>query len=142
MRQNKFRGNVFVANLPHGYGDEQLAQLFDQFGIVLGAYLARDAMSQGTKGYGLVNIAPPRAAEAAIAAMNGAIVDGRAIDVRAASPTMAITMPKPRRFAPVGAPATSYATPAAKAPRPVIVEYRTRPRFGTPPRSFSRGSTS
>ncbi len=140
MRQNKFRGNVFVANLPIGYSDEQLAQLFDKFGIVLGAYLARDATGHGTKGYGLVNIAPPRAAEAAIAAMNGAEVDGRAIDVRAAAPDMAITMPKPRRFAPVGASTSS--TASAKAPRPVIVEYRNRPRFGAPPRSFSRGSTS
>ena len=142
MRQNKFRGNVFVANLPLGYSDEQLAQLFDQFGIVLGAYLARDATSQSTKGYGLVNIAPPRAAEAAIAAMNGAIVDGRAIDVRVAAPTMAITMPKPRRFAPVGAPTASFAAVGAKPPRAVIVEYRNRPRIGAAPRSFSRGSTS
>ena len=57
---DRLRGNVFVANLPTGYSDEQLAQLFDQFGIVLGAYLARDATTQSTKGYGLVNIAPPR----------------------------------------------------------------------------------
>ncbi len=35
---NKFRGNVFVANLPNGYTDEQLAQLFDPYGIVLGAF--------------------------------------------------------------------------------------------------------
>ena len=40
MRQTKFRGNVFVANLPLGYSDEQLAQTFDEFGLVLGAYLA------------------------------------------------------------------------------------------------------
>ena len=35
MRQNKFRGNIFVANLPNGFTDEELAQLFDPYGICL-----------------------------------------------------------------------------------------------------------
>lgn len=133
MRQNKFRGNVFVANLPNGTTDEQLAQLFDPYGIVLGAFLARDAATSSTKGCGLVNIAPARAADAAIAALNGTTVGGRRIEVRAAAPEMAITMPKPPRdfsrpasarppFA--AAPKSHFAVkPAA---RPVTVEYRNR----------------
>jgi RNA recognition motif-containing protein len=137
MRQNKFRGNVFVANLPNGTTDEQLAQLFDQYGIVLGAFLARDAATASTKGCGLVNIAPARAAEAAIAALNGSTVGGRRIEVRAAAPEMAITMPKPPRPARLSAPRnpdgetraytgekTHFA--ARPAARPVTVEYRNR----------------
>ncbi len=134
MRQNKFRGNVFVANLPNGTTDEQLAQLFDQFGIVLGAFLARDAATASTKGCGLVNIAPARAAEAAIAALNGTQVGGRRIEVRAAAPDMAITMPKPPRatlraaghrpaYAAGGEKSHLAVKPAA---RPVTVEYRNR----------------
>jgi hypothetical protein len=137
MRQNKFRGNVFVANLPNGTTDEQLAQLFDQYGIVLGAFLARDAATASTKGCGLVNIAPARAAEAAIAALNGTIVGGRRIEVRAAAPEMAITMPKPPRPARLSAPRSADGEPRAyagekahfaarPAARPVTVEYRNR----------------
>lgn len=132
MRQNKFRGNVFVANLPNGTTDEQLAQMFDQYGIVLGAFLARDAATASTKGCGLVNIAPARAAEAAIAALNGTTVGGRRIEVRAAAPEMAITMPKPPRSArpmgdrPAYAPAEKTHFAARPAARPVTVEYRNR----------------
>lgn len=96
MRQNKFRGNVFVANLPNGTTDEQLAQLFDPYGIVLGAFLARDAATASTKGCGLVNIAPARAAEAAIAALNGTTVGGRRIEVRAAAPRWRSACPSRR----------------------------------------------
>jgi polyadenylate-binding protein len=133
MRQNKFRGNVFVANLPNGTTDEQLAQMFDQYGIVLGAFLARDAATASTKGCGLVNIAPARAAEAAIAALNGTTVGGRRIEVRAAAPEMAITMPKPPRSnarpggdRPQFAPAEKSHYAARPAARPVTVEYRNR----------------
>jgi RNA recognition motif-containing protein len=133
MRQNKFRGNVFVANLPNGTTDEQLAQMFDQYGIVLGAFLARDAATASTKGCGLVNIAPARAAEAAIAALNGTTVGGRRIEVRAAAPEMAITMPKPPRSnarpsgdRPHFAPAEKSHYAARPAARPVTVEYRNR----------------
>jgi RNA recognition motif-containing protein len=132
MRQTKFKGNVFVANLPNGFTDEELAQLFDAYGIVLGAFLARDAATRATKGCGLVNIAPPRAADAAIAALNGSTVGGRRIEVRVATPGMAITIPRPAR--PPSAPDRAtlradepYGLRAPRAPqRPVVVEYRNR----------------
>ena len=49
MREQKFRGNVFVANLPKGYTDEDLAKAFDPFGIVVGAFLARDSVTGAPK---------------------------------------------------------------------------------------------
>src|SRR5260370_21211518 len=76
MREQKFRGNVFVANLPKGYTDEDLAKAFDPFGIVVGAYLARDLATGAPKRHGLVNIAPERAAGQAVAALNGMEVRG------------------------------------------------------------------
>jgi len=140
MRQTKFRGNVFVANLPNGFSDEDLARLFDDYGIVVGAFLARDPATRATKGCGLVNIAPPRAAEAAIAALNGSTVGGRRIEVRTATPGMAISIPRPPR--PPIAPGRLATREAATTPsgadtgyqprsprptqRPVVVEYRNR----------------
>src|SRR5260370_17777799 len=76
MREQKFRGNVFVANLPKGYTDEELAKLFDAFGIVVGAFLARDPATGASKRHGLVNIAPERAASEAVAPLNGMDIGG------------------------------------------------------------------
>src|ERR1700738_2625914 len=42
MRSQNFRGNVFVANLPPEISDEQLAEAFDAFGIVLRPTVAHD----------------------------------------------------------------------------------------------------
>ena len=96
MRQEKFRGNVFVANLPDGYTDAKLAEAFDPYGIVIGACLARDPETGAPKRHGLVNIAPGRAAAAAIADLNGKNINGRRIEVRVADPDMGLTMPSPR----------------------------------------------
>jgi RNA recognition motif-containing protein len=96
MRPEKFRGNVFVANLPKGFTDAQLAEAFDEYGIVISALLARDAKTGAPKNHGLVSIAPERAAAAAIAALNGKEVGGKRIEVRPADPDMSLTIPSRR----------------------------------------------
>lgn len=129
MRQDKFRGNLFVANLPKGFTDADLAAMFDPFGIVVSAFLARDATTHEPKGHGLVNVAPEKAAKAAVAALNGSRVGDREIQVRVADPDMSITIPRPRG---AGRRASSPHPPAAveavvQPRRQVIVEYR-KPR--------------
>ena len=66
MRSQHFRGNVFVANLPPEYSDEQLAEAFDSFGIVLSASIARDPATGKQLRYGFVDIATVRAAKLAV----------------------------------------------------------------------------
>src|SRR5258708_9108593 len=95
MREQKFRGNVFVANLPKGYTDEELAKAFDPFGIVVGAFLARDAATGAPKRHGLVNIAPERAASEAVAALNRIEIRGRPIQARLPPPEMRPHIPTP-----------------------------------------------
>jgi RNA recognition motif-containing protein len=99
MRPQKFKGNVFVANLPKGYTDEDLAQAFDPYGIVIAAFLARDPLTGAAKGHGLVSLAPDRAAAAAVEAINGTKIGGQKIEARIADPTMALTIPAPPRRA-------------------------------------------
>ncbi len=82
MRSQHFRGNVFVANLPPEYSDEQLAEAFDAFGIVLSASIARDPQTGKRLRYGFVDIATERAAKLAVELMNGAAIDGYNLDVR------------------------------------------------------------
>jgi RNA recognition motif-containing protein len=82
MRSRIFRGNVFVANLPPELSDDELAEAFDSFGIVLSAHVARDPTTGERLRYGFVDIATERAAERAVAAMNGAALGGYNLDVR------------------------------------------------------------
>src|SRR5438046_10252455 len=82
MRSRSFRGNVFVANLPPEFTDDELAETFDSFGIVLRASIARDPANGKRLRYGFVDIATERAANLAVAAMNGNKIHGYTLDVR------------------------------------------------------------
>jgi RNA recognition motif-containing protein len=94
MRSQNFRGNVFVANLPPEISDEQLAEAFDAFGIVLSATVAHDPATGKRLRYGFVDIATERAAKLAVASMNGAAIDGYNLDVRISE--RPVTANKPR----------------------------------------------
>jgi RNA recognition motif-containing protein len=80
VRNNK--GNVFVGNLPPNFTDEQLAETFDPFGIVLSAVVARDPETGARLRYGFVDIATERAMTKAIAALDGSEIDGCKLNVK------------------------------------------------------------
>lgn len=82
MRPQYFRGNLFVANLPPELTEDELAEAFDPYGIVLSAFIARDPESGKRLRYGFVDIATERAAKLAVERMNGASLDGHNLDVR------------------------------------------------------------
>jgi RNA recognition motif-containing protein len=82
MRSQHSRGNVFVANLPPEFSDDQLAETFDSFGIVLSASVARDPGTGKRLRYGFVDIATERAAKRAVESMNGTAIEGYNLDVR------------------------------------------------------------
>jgi RNA recognition motif-containing protein len=82
MRSHVSRGNVFVANLPPEFTDDELAETFDSFGMVLRASIARDPANGKRLRYGFVDIATERAANLAVAAMNGSKIHGFTLDVR------------------------------------------------------------
>jgi len=94
MRSQNFRGNVFVANLPPEISDEQLAEAFDAFGIVLSATVARDPETGKRLRYGFVDIATERAAKLAVESMNGSAIDGYNLDVRISERPVAAKKPR------------------------------------------------
>ena len=97
MRPDMIRGNVFVANLPQGFTDAQLAEAFDPYGIVLYAHLGRDPATGETLGHGLVQLAPDRAVEEAVARLNETGIAGQRVQARRADPDMGISSaPRPR----------------------------------------------
>ena len=115
MRSQNFRGNVFVANLPPEISDEQLAEAFDAFGIVLSATVAHDPATGKRLRYGFVDIATERAAKLAVESMNGAAIDGYNLDVRISE--RPVTANKPRAAARAAGAATLAAPRYAAARR-------------------------
>ncbi len=143
MRTREFRGNVFVANLPRALSEEELAEAFDPYGIVLSAFMPRDPESGEALGYGFVDIATERAEENAIAGLNGTVLKGRRIEVRRSERTRSAKKPAPSH-APRRGPApypnldgerppADYFDAAAdyQAPKP-----RQRPNFAVEKRSL------
>jgi RNA recognition motif-containing protein len=107
MRAQFFRGNLFVANLPPNLTEDQLAEAFDPFGIVLSAFIARDPETGKRLRYGFVDIATEKAAKLAVEAMNGVALAGCKLDVRLSDRKQAkkqsSARPASRRAAPRGA---------------------------------------
>ncbi len=124
MRPDVVKGNVFVANLPTGFTDEQLAELFDPYGIVLRAYMARDPQTGQTQGHGLVELAPDKVVEGAIEKVSAERPGGRRVDVRRADSTMCIVAkrpPRPARPAREEAEVEVEDRPTMRAREPVVV---------------------
>ena len=115
MRLQYFRGNVFVANLPPDLSDDQLAEAFNSYGIVLSASVARDPATGKRLRYGFVDIATERAAKRAVDAMNGVELDGHNLDVRISE--------RPAKGKKPARPALSLRHPAGRpSPRPRVFE--------------------
>lgn len=83
MRAVVFKGNVVVTNLPVDWTAEQLADLFDQYGLVLGAKIERWHDRPGG-GQGSIDMAPDTSVDKAIEALNGTVVGGSKITVKRA----------------------------------------------------------
>ena len=77
---------LFVGNLGYGVGDRDLQQLFAQYGTVQSAKVITDRDTGRSKGFGFVEMANDNEAKAAITALNGAEVEGRALTVNEARP--------------------------------------------------------
>ena len=77
---------LYVGNLTYGVTDSQLEQMFAPHGTVQSAQVIMDRDTGRSKGFGFVEMGSDQEAKAAIAAMNGKEVDGRALTVNVAKP--------------------------------------------------------
>lgn len=78
--------NIFIANLDFDITSEDLKSTFAQFGTVSYAHVVYDNKTKKSKGFGYVEMEDSDEAIAAIQVLNGMEVNGRAIDVKVASP--------------------------------------------------------
>ena len=77
---------LYVGNLTYGSTDATLRQLFEAHGTVTSAQIIMDRDTGRSKGFGFVEMGSDAEAQAAIAALNGKEVDGRALTVNEARP--------------------------------------------------------
>lgn len=78
--------NIFIANLDWSITSEDLKTTFSTFGEVHYAHVVFEKETKRSRGYGYVEMESAEAAIAAIEALNGMEINGRAIDVKIASP--------------------------------------------------------
>ena len=76
--------NIYVGNLPFSTTSEDLRAAFAQFGNVTRAQVTMDRETGRSRGFGFVEMAD--GADEAIAAMNGAMFQGRTLTVNEARP--------------------------------------------------------
>ncbi|MES9924838.1 MAG: RNA-binding protein [Candidatus Thiodiazotropha endolucinida] len=78
--------NIYVGNLPWSVKDDELRQLFTEFGEVSSANVIMDKFSGRSRGFGFVEMPDSSAAENAIKALNEKEVGGRNLRVNEAKP--------------------------------------------------------
>ena len=77
---------LYVGNLSYDTSDSDLQRLFGEFGTVESAQVISDRDTGRSKGFGFVEMGSDQEAQAAISALNGKEVGGRALTVNEAKP--------------------------------------------------------
>lgn len=86
--------NIYVGNLSWSMTDDDLLNLFTEYGSVTSAKILKDKMNGRSKGFGFVEMEDDEAAKAAIAALNEVEVQGRKLIVNESQPRAEGDRPK------------------------------------------------
>jgi RNA recognition motif-containing protein len=78
--------NIYVANIPWKASEDQLKQLFAEYGEVSSAKIVMDKVTQRSRGFGFVEMSDDAAAKQAINTLNGADFLGKNLVVNEARP--------------------------------------------------------
>lgn len=77
---------IYVGNLSRDATEEELRELFAQFGEVTSVNIIKDKFSGESKGFGFVEMPSSGEAQAAMPALNGKAFKGRTLNVNEARP--------------------------------------------------------
>ena len=87
--------NIYVSNLSFQIESDDLRSYFEEYGEVTAAKVITDRLTGKSRGFGFVEMSDDTAANKAIEALNGAVADGRAMNVAVAKPKEANTNSRP-----------------------------------------------
>ena len=109
--------SIFVAKLDFGVSNQELRQLFENYGTVLKATVATDRETGKPRGFAFVEMADRQEALRAIEALDGHVINGRALAVKEAE-QRTDNRPNPRPAFPSRENAGPTRTSDPTAPRP------------------------
>ncbi len=89
--------NIYVGNLSYGLTEDELRDVFAEFGEVSSASIITDKYSGRSKGFGFVEMPTQAEAEEAIRTLDGKSVKGRNLKVNQARPREERPQRRPRR---------------------------------------------
>ena len=78
--------NIYVGNLSWSMTDDDLSNLFSQYGTVSSAKILKEKNTGRSKGFGFVEMEDDEAAKTAIATLNESEVQGRKLIVNESQP--------------------------------------------------------
>ena len=78
--------NIYISNLSYDVNDNDLAELFEEYGQVSSAKVIMDRYSGKSRGFGFVEMNDDEEAKKAIEALNQSEYDGKLINVNIAKP--------------------------------------------------------
>ncbi len=78
--------NIFISNLSWGVNDNDLRDLFTEYGEISSAKVITDKMTGRSRGFGFVEMPNEEEAKKAIDELNQAQFDGKVINVNEAKP--------------------------------------------------------
>jgi RNA recognition motif-containing protein len=87
---------LYVGNLSYSVTGVELKSIFSPYGTVISAEVVADRDTGQSKGFGFVEMAGEREAQAAIQGLGGQQHDGRALTVNEAKPRVDKTGPRHR----------------------------------------------
>jgi RNA recognition motif-containing protein len=76
--------NLFVAGLPFDVDDQELQQIFEEYGTVSSAKVILDKETRKSRGFGFVEMPDDAQAQTAIKGLHEATLEGRTLTVRVA----------------------------------------------------------
>ena len=77
--------NIYVGNLPYSVKEDELREIFENYGKVVSINLIRDRFSGRSKGFAFIEMSDEEGKKA-IEAIDGTHIDGREIRVNVARP--------------------------------------------------------
>ncbi|MBS1681944.1 MAG: RNA-binding protein [Bacteroidetes bacterium] len=78
--------NIYVANIPWKASEDQLKELFSQYGDVASAKIIMDKVTQRSRGFGFVEMSDDNSGKTAINELNGRDFQGKNLVVNEARP--------------------------------------------------------
>ncbi len=79
--------NIYVANIPWKASEDQLKELFAQYGEVTSAKIIMDKVTQRSRGFGFVEMGDDNSGRNAINELNGRDFLGKSLVVNEAPPS-------------------------------------------------------